>query len=81
MLEHILGGIEYAAGLSVGDCRATIDSNFQKTVLDSAVNQPMKLARRQVARAFGLAAATLEDWERLVNPFTFPETPRRKTDG
>jgi glucose/arabinose dehydrogenase len=41
---HVLGGIEWAARVKPGDARATIDSSFQKVVLDNAVLNPMELA-------------------------------------
>lgn len=41
---HILGGIEWAAGVKEADARATIDTSFQKVILDGAPNNPMELA-------------------------------------
>ena len=42
-LQHLLGGIEYAAGHTPADCGATIESNFETTVLDTLVLNPMEL--------------------------------------
>ena len=33
-MQHILGGIEYATGVTAADCGATLDTNFAKVVLD-----------------------------------------------
>ncbi len=40
----MLNSIEWAAGLFDSDSGATIDSNYEKVVLDSAVSNPMSLA-------------------------------------
>lgn len=50
--QHVLGGILWAAGDVEGDAGATIDSNFQKTVLDSAPSNPMELAVAADGRVF-----------------------------
>ncbi len=42
-LDHLLGGIQYAAGQTQGDCGATIESNFDVTVLEDATTNPMEL--------------------------------------
>lgn len=42
--DHLLGGIEWAAGVAPFDAGVTIDSNFQKVVLDANVANPMELA-------------------------------------
>jgi cytochrome c len=50
--EHLLGGIEWAAGAVPGDCGATIESNFEKVVLDSNTSNPMELAVANDGRVF-----------------------------
>ncbi len=50
--QHLLGGIEWAAGAVEGDCGATIESNFEKVVLDSNTNNPMELAVANDGRVF-----------------------------
>ena len=51
-LEHLLGGIEFAAGVADGDCGATIEENFKKVVLDDDVLDPMELAVANDGRVF-----------------------------
>ena len=34
-LRHLLGGIEWAAGIAAGDCGATVLANYQMTVIAS----------------------------------------------
>ncbi|MDZ4779765.1 MAG: ThuA domain-containing protein [Planctomycetia bacterium] len=50
--QHLLGGIEWAAGAVEGDCGATIESNYEKVVLDSNTNNPMELAVANDGRVF-----------------------------
>lgn len=49
---HVLGGIEFAAGVQDGDCGATIDSNFRKVVLDDKSKDPISLAVANDGRVF-----------------------------
>jgi glucose/arabinose dehydrogenase len=42
--RHLLGGIRWAAGEQDGDCRATVDSSFQKVALNDDPGEPMGLA-------------------------------------
>ena len=42
--EHLLHGIEYVAGVVEGGCGATIGANFDKTVLEDEVDDPLDLA-------------------------------------
>ncbi len=41
--QHLLGGIEWAAGEAPGDAGATLDRNFQKVVLDENTLNPMAM--------------------------------------
>lgn len=50
--RHVLGGIEWAAGVKEGDARATIDSSFQKVILDGSPSNPMELAIAKDGRVF-----------------------------
>ncbi|MBK5233875.1 MAG: ThuA domain-containing protein [Thermoleophilia bacterium] len=43
-LKHVLGGIQWAAGVLPGDCRSTVDSSFRKVVLNDEPGEPMALA-------------------------------------
>ncbi len=49
---HILGGIQYAANVVSCDCGATIESNFQKVVLDPNTTNPMELSVAPDGRVF-----------------------------
>lgn len=51
-LAHLLGGIEYAVGEAEADDGATIDSNYQKVILDASPSNPMELAVAQDGRVF-----------------------------
>ena len=42
-LQHIVGGVQYAAGLEPGDCGGTIDSSFEKVTLDDNTSAPFAL--------------------------------------
>ncbi len=43
-LEHLLGGILWAAGRVEGDAGGTVDRHFEKVVLDDHTTDPMELA-------------------------------------
>jgi glucose/arabinose dehydrogenase/type 1 glutamine amidotransferase len=51
-LAHLLGGIQFAAGEKPADCKATIDSSYQKVILDSAPSDPMELGVAADGRVF-----------------------------
>ncbi|MET0494031.1 MAG: ThuA domain-containing protein, partial [Actinoplanes sp.] len=42
--KHLLGGIQWAAGASEGDCGATVTDNYEKVVLNDEPGEPMTLA-------------------------------------
>ncbi len=42
--QHVLGGIQYAAGLTTGDYEATVDQNFEITIVDDNPVNPLGLA-------------------------------------
>lgn len=42
--EHLLGGVQWAAGAREGDCGATVAANYDKVTLDSQPGEPMTLA-------------------------------------
>ncbi len=42
--KHLVGGIQWAAGQVAGDCGATVQSNFEKVVLNDRPGEPMTLA-------------------------------------
>ena len=51
-LQHILGGMEYAAGVTSADCGATQPGNFEKVTLDDTTSNPMELAVADDGRVF-----------------------------
>ncbi len=42
--RHLLGGIEWAAGVVEGDCGATVLGNYEKVTLNDEPGEPMSLA-------------------------------------
>ena len=42
-LAHIVGGVQYAAGLEPGDCGGTINDSFEKVTLDDNTSAPFAL--------------------------------------
>ncbi len=58
-LEHLLGGIEWAAGAAAGDCGATVYENFEKVGLveGSQLVDPMELAVAPDGRVFFIERA------------------------
>ncbi|HET6567858.1 MAG TPA: ThuA domain-containing protein [Rhodothermales bacterium] len=51
-LQHLLGGIQWAAGQVAGDAGATITANYEKVVLDSTITDPMGLDVAKDGRVF-----------------------------
>ena len=51
-LQHLLGGIEWAAGFVEGDVRATLAENYNLTVLMERTTDPMELAVAEDGRVF-----------------------------
>lgn len=51
-LQHLLGGIQYAAGLADGDCGASMDSNYEKVILDDSTQNPIALDITADGRVF-----------------------------
>ncbi|MBA2325638.1 MAG: ThuA domain-containing protein, partial [Actinobacteria bacterium] len=50
--QHMLGGIETAAGATPADCGATVWSNFEKVALDTNTNDPFELDVAPDGRVF-----------------------------
>ena len=51
-LDHLWGGLAWAAGWVAGDCSATVETSWQKQVLDADVADPMELAVAPDGRVF-----------------------------
>lgn len=49
---HLLGGIEWAAGRAEGDAAATMNSSYERVVLDSTTTDPMDLDVAPDGRVF-----------------------------
>jgi cytochrome c len=49
---HLLGGIQFAAGVKQADAGSTLDSNYQKVVLDATPSDPLQLSVAQDGRVF-----------------------------
>ncbi|NKB71086.1 MAG: carbohydrate-binding protein [Candidatus Latescibacteria bacterium] len=50
--RHLLGGIEYATGVTAADCGATLEANFDKVLLDTEAENPIDLAVAPDGRVF-----------------------------
>ena len=50
--KHVLGGLQYALGQRPGDCTATIEDSWSKTVLEPDTDDPMELAVARDGRIF-----------------------------
>src|SRR5690606_27180163 len=73
-LEHLLGGIEWAAGRRTGDVAATLASSFEKVVLTTAVTDPMQLSITTDGRVFiAERAGAIKMWD--------PATGQARTVG
>jgi PKD repeat protein/glucose/arabinose dehydrogenase/type 1 glutamine amidotransferase len=51
-LAHLVGGIQYAAGLLPGDCGGTVNANFEKVALDENTSAPFALDVAPDGRVF-----------------------------
>ena len=71
---HLLGGIEWAAGRAEGDAAATVNSSYEKVVLDSTTTDPMDLDVAPDGRVFYIERrGTIRIWH--------PETKKRSLAG
>ena len=52
LLDHLVGGIQYAAGLVPGDCGGTVNANFEKVTLDDNTSAPFGLDVAPDGRVF-----------------------------
>jgi glucose/arabinose dehydrogenase/type 1 glutamine amidotransferase len=53
-LGHLLGGIEWAAGAVAGDCGATEDDRYRKTLLEGDTDDPLAMEIDNSGRVFYL---------------------------
>jgi len=54
---HLLGGIQFAAGVKTADPASTIDASYQKTILDAHPADPLELSIAQDGRVFYIERA------------------------
>ncbi len=63
-LQHLLGGIEWAAGAVDADVKATLAESYKKTVLMDRVTDPMEIAIAEDGRVFLVErAGAIKMWE------------------
>lgn len=55
--QHILGGIEWAAGKAQGDCGPTEDDRWQKTLLEGETDDPLQIEIDNQGRVFYIQRA------------------------
>ena len=73
-LQHLLGGIQTAAGAAAADCGATIETNFEKVALDTNTLNPFELDVAPDGRVFFIErGGDLKVWK--------PETQRTVLAG
>ena len=61
---HLLGGIQFAAGVKSSDPGSTIDSKYQKVILDSTPSDPLELSIAPDGRVFYIErAGNLKIWK------------------
>ena len=51
-LGHLWGGLAWAAGWAEGDCSATVETSWERVILDDSVADPMELAVAPDGRVF-----------------------------
>lgn len=67
-VRHLLGGIEWAAGVVEGDAAATAASSFEKVVLMDQVTDPMEIAIDQRGRVFvAERSGPIKMWDPATN--------------
>ena len=72
--QHLLGGIQFAAGAVAGDAGATVNANFSKVVLDDNTLDPMQLDVAADGRVFYVQrGGAVKVWE--------PSTSSTRTVG
>ena len=70
-LQHLLGGISWAAGQTIGDVSATLAKNYEKVVLMDQVTDPMEIAIAEDGRVFlAERAGAVKIWHPKTNQTT-----------
>lgn len=67
-LDHLFGGIQWAAGAAEGNANATLASNYEKVVLMDQVTDPMEIAIAEDGRVFLVErAGAVKMWDPQTN--------------
>ncbi|KRE21210.1 ThuA domain-containing protein [Agromyces sp. Soil535] len=69
LMQHIVGGVKYAAGLAEGDCGGTVWSNFEKVALDQNTSAPFAMDIADDGRVFytELVRGQIRVWDPATN--------------
>ncbi|MGH3704772.1 MAG: ThuA domain-containing protein, partial [Agromyces sp.] len=71
-MQHIVGGVKYAAGLEAGDCGGTVWENFEKVSLDQNTSAPFAMDIAEDGRVFytELVRGQIRVWDPATNAVT-----------
>ncbi|MGW9631169.1 ThuA domain-containing protein [Agromyces sp. NPDC055520] len=71
-MQHIVGGVKYAAGLEEGDCGGTVWDNFEKVSLDQNTSAPFAMDVAEDGRVFytELVRGEVRVWDPNTNAVT-----------
>lgn len=72
LMQHIVGGVKYAAGVEAGDCGGTVWSNFEKVALDENTSAPFAMDIAEDGRVFytELVRGQVRVWDPTTNAVT-----------
>ena len=71
-MQHIVGGVKYAAGLEAGDCGGTVWDSFEKVALDENTSAPFAMDVADDGRVFytELVRGQIRVWDPATNDVT-----------
>ena len=71
-MQHIVGGVNYAAGLEEGDCGGTVWDSFEKVALDENTSAPFAMDVADDGRVFytELVRGQIRVWDPATNSVT-----------
>jgi cytochrome c len=72
LMQHIVGGVKYAAGIEEGDCGGTVWENFEKVALDENTSAPFAMDIADDGRVFytELVRGQVRVWDPRTNNVT-----------